>query len=107
MSKKGTTWSGTSRRYFSRVSDKAKAGKGSIKVSWKKDKTATGYQVLVATNKNMKNSKKFEVGKSAKSYKIKGLKKGKRYYVRVRPMKTHGGVTYKGILSKTKSVRVK
>ena len=55
----------------------------------------------------MKNSKKFEVGKSAKSYKIKGLKKGKRYYVRVRPMKTHGGVTYKGILSKTIKVRVK
>lgn len=107
VSKKGTVWSGTSRRYFNGVKANAKAARGAIKASWKKDKSATGYQVLVATNKKMNNSKVYNVSSSAKSYKVKGLKKGKTYYVRVRPMKKAGGVTYKGILSKIHKVKVK
>ena len=107
VSKAGTTWSGTSHRYFSGVKANAKAAKGAIKASWKKVKGATGYQVLVATNKKMNNSKVYNVSSSAKSYKVNGLKKGKTYYVRVRPMKNAGGVTYKGIQSKILKVKVK
>ena len=107
VSKAGTTWSGTSRRYFSGVKANAKAAKGAIKASWKKVKGATGYQVLVATNKKMNNSKVYNVSSSAKSYKVNGLKKGKTYYVRVRPMKKADGVTYKGIQSKIHKVKVK
>ena len=107
VSKNGTVWSGTSRRYFNGVKANAKAAKGAIKASWKKVKGATGYQVLVATNKKMNNSKVYNVSSSAKSYKVNGLKKGKTYYVRVRPMKNAGGVTYKGIQSKILKVKVK
>ena len=107
VSKAGTTWSVTSRRYFSGVKANAKAAKGAIKASWKKDKGATGYQVFVATNKKMNNSKVYNVSSSAKSYKVNGLKKGKTYYVRVRPMKKADGVTYKGIQSKIHKVIVK
>lgn len=107
VSKAGTTWSVTSRRYFSGVKANAKAAKGAIKASWKKDKGATGYQVFVATNKKMNNSKVYNVSSSAKSYKVNGLKKGKTYYVRVRPMKKADGVTYKGIQSKIHKVKVK
>ena len=107
VSKKGSTWSNTSRRYFNGVKTTAKAGKGAIKVSWKKAKGASGYQIQVATNKKMKNAKKYVVSKSAKTYKVKGLKSGKKYYVKVRPLKTYKGETYKGILCKPKAVKIR
>lgn len=107
VSKKGSTWSNTSRRYFNGVKATAKAGKGAIKVSWKKVKGASGYQIQVATNKKMKNAKKYVVSKSANTYKVKGLKSGKKYYVKVRPLKNYKGKTYKGILCKPKAVTVK
>ena len=102
----GDIWSNVSYRYFKGVKASAKPGKGSINVRWKKDKGATGYEVLIAKNRKMKNAKKFKVSSSENSYKVTGLKKGKTYYVRVRPMKGYNGVTYTGVLCKARKATI-
>lgn len=87
---------------------KAKGQKKAIRVTWKKDKRASGYEVIYSTSKNMTKAKTIVVkGANKKSYKIKGLTKGKRYYVKVRPYKNSGGQKYIGLLSGVKSVKVK
>ena len=97
----------TKYRYINKLSGvKAigKPGKKSIKVSWKKDEKATGYQIVYATNKDMKNAVKIKVKGSAKAYTIKKLKKGKTYYVRVCPLVKKNGKTYYGALCGKKKV---
>ena len=100
-------WSKVSYRYMNSVPLKtAKAGKKSIKVTWKKDKKATGYQIQYSLKKSMAKAKTKTVkGKSKTKYTIKGLKKGKKYYIKVRPIKKKSGKTYLGILSKAKTAR--
>ena len=64
-----------------------------ITVKWAKQAAATsGYQVQYSTSKSFK-SKKSATVKGAKSCVkvIKGLKSGKKYYVRVRSYKTVNG----------------
>lgn len=75
----------------SRPSVKAVKGvKKGFKATWaKKSKAeATGYQVQYSTKKSMKGAKTKTVKGGAKT--VKGLKAGKRYYVRVRAYKTVG-----------------
>ena len=56
----------------------------------------------------MKGAKTITVmGKSKTKYTIKNLKTGKKYYVKVRPIKTKSSKKYLGILTKTKAARVK
>ena len=102
----GDVWSDTSCRYFKTVKAKAKFSKGALKVSWKKDKGAAGYEVFIARNKKMDGAQVIQIAPDSRSYKVTGLEKG-RYYVKVRPMKNYNGVTYTGILCKAKKVRVK
>ena len=82
----------------------AKAGKKKAVVSWKKVNGATGYQVQYSTKSDFKGAKTVKV-KSAKatSKTIKKLKKGTKYYFRVKAVK--GGKS--SSWSKTKSVKVK
>lgn len=71
-----------------KASVKAIKGK-KITVKWKKDTRATGYQVQYSTDRKFKKgvkSKKIEPYNTT-SRTIKGLKKGKHYYVRVRSYK--------------------
>lgn len=63
-----------------------------LKVSWKKDKNATGYEIQYSTDKKFKNKK---VTKSVQMKKnktvtatIKKLKAKKQYYVRIRAYKS-------------------
>lgn len=107
VSSNGTVWSDTNYRYFSKVKTKAKAGEGAVKVSWKKDKGATGYQVKLATNKKLNGAQVVNVSADKKSYTFSGLKSGKKYYVSVRPLKDHNGVTYQGIRCKALKVKAK
>ncbi len=83
--------------------------KRTLKATWKRDKKATGYQVVCATNKKFtKNKKTALAGKSKTTSKtIKNLKKGKKYYVKVRAYKTARGQKIYGSYSKVKTVRVK
>lgn len=61
---------------------------GQLTISWKNVK-ANKYQIKVATDKNFtKNIKKIKVSGKNMKVTIKGLKKGKTYYVKVRVYKS-------------------
>ena len=93
---------------------KLKAHSRALKVTWKKQKAITGYQIQYSTNAKFKKSKTkiVKIAKSRQTSKlIKKLKARKKYYVRVRSYKTTkiGGKTYNtySVWSKTKKVIVK
>ncbi len=80
----------------------AKAEKGKkLTVKWTKDKMASGYQVQVSTDKKFKKNVKSK-NLSKASYTFKKLKKGSKYYVRVRSYKKSGHETLYGTWSKIK-----
>ncbi|HCT93099.1 MAG TPA: hypothetical protein DF613_17195, partial [Lachnospiraceae bacterium] len=65
-----------------------KPGKKQLKVTWKKDTGADGYQIQYSTDKKFKKKTAVAVGKNkTTSRTIKKLTKGKRYYVRMRSYK--------------------
>lgn len=70
---------------------KEKAKKASVTLKFGKVKTAKNYQVQCSTKKNFKGAKTKTIKKT--TYTIKKLKKGKKYYVRVRAAK----VNYAGV----------
>ncbi|MBQ3425319.1 MAG: fibronectin type III domain-containing protein [Clostridia bacterium] len=84
------------------------AGKASFILRWKKIQTVTGYQIQYARNKNFENAKTITV-KDAGTLKktVKGLKTGKRYYVRMRTYIKQSGKVYRSSWSKSKAVVVK
>ncbi len=71
-------------------SAKALAGR-KIKVSWKRDAKATGYEILYSTDKKFKNKKMTKSAmvknNKATSTTLKKLTKGKKYYVKIRAYK--------------------
>ena len=85
-----------------------KKGKKAITVKWKKAiYGATGYHIAISTKKN----KSFKIKKTvAKWYSlstiIKGLKKGKTYYIKVRAYKKVNGVRVTGNYSKVKKIKL-
>ncbi len=65
------------------------AAKKSLKVTWKKDSKATGYEIQCSLTKNFKKvAAKADVTVKKTSATLKKLKKGKKYYVRIRAYKT-------------------
>lgn len=93
-----------------KLSAKAAAQSGKkLKVTWKRNKKASGYQIVVATDKSFKNVVKTVNVKNNKTVKatVKGLKSGKKYYVRVRSMKKASGGNVYGNWSKAKPVKAK
>ena len=102
-------WSNVSYRYMAATTVKLKAGKRSFKATIKRVKKSSGYDVIYALNKAQTKSKKVKALKGAGKIKFvaKKLKKGKRYYVKVRPYKKYNGIKYVGILSKAYKVKVK
>ena len=67
---------------------KVKKGK-KLTVKWKKIAGVNGYQLQYSTKKSFKSSvKNIYIKKNSASKTLKKLKKGKRYYVRVRAYKT-------------------
>lgn len=82
--------------------------KKAITVYWNKVSKASGYQIEYSTKSNFKGSKKITVSSSkATSKKISKLKKGKKYYVRVRAYKTVNGKKLYGSWSTKKSITCK
>lgn len=83
--------------------------KKTLTVKWKKDSKADGYQIQYGTSKKFKSAKTVTIKKNKTvSTKIKkGLKAGKKYYVRVRSYKTSGKSKICGAWSKAKNVVVK
>lgn len=82
---------------------------GRCKVTIKKKIAgADGYQIRYSRNKSMKSAKRSKLSKnSILSKTIKGLKKGKTYYVQVRSFKKVNGKLYCSGWSIKKSVRIR
>jgi hypothetical protein len=91
--------------------NKPKAGKKSIKLSWKKvtAKGIKGYEIQCSTDKDFKKDIKTVNIKKTKTTatKIKKLKSKKKYYVRIRTYKKSGSDKVYSNWSKVKSVKVK
>jgi len=87
-----------------------RTSKKKAKVTFKAVKGADGYYIRYSRKKKVttKNSKlvKIKVGTKT-SKKIKGLKAGKRYYVKVRAYKIVNGVRVKGKWSKARMIKAK
>jgi hypothetical protein len=94
---------------------KLSGAKKAITVKWKKQSAKmssariTGYQIQLATNSKFAKNKKLVKVKGYKkvSKKVKGLKGGKKYYVRIRTYKTVGGKKYVSTWSKVLTVKTK
>ena len=82
--------------------------KKKMKISWKKDKKVTGYEIYVSPKKDFsretikRNYKKNTVSKT-----ISGWKSKRTYYVKIRGYKKIGKVKYYGAWSSVKKVKVK
>ena len=80
----------------------------SMKLKWKKDTKATGYQIYYATKSNFAKKKVITITKSKTSSKtIKKLKSNKTYYVKMRSYKKVGSKKIYGDWSTVKSVTIK
>ena len=86
-----------------------KAGKRTVKVTWKRNKNASGYQVYIARNKKFtKGKKRATISRNRTTSKtFKKLKRKKVYYVKVRAYKKVGVTKLYGNYSKIKRVKVK
>ena len=91
------------------TTNKPKAKKNSLVVTWKPMNNADGYEIQVATDKKFKKNKKSVIinKKNAKKKTIKNLKKNKKYFVRVRAYKIVDGKKSYGKWSKIKSIKTK
>ena len=84
-----------------------KRGKKAVKITYKKVSGVSGYQIYMSTKKKS-GYKKIATLSSKKSSYTKGkLKKGKKYYVRVRAYSNLNGTKSYTDWSKKKTVRVK
>lgn len=77
--------------------------KNRIQVQFKKVKGASGYQVQYAVNKKFKKAKNVSVKKTKAV--LRKLKKGKKYYIRVRAYKYSGAEKIYGAWSRKKSIK--
>lgn len=87
---------------------KALKGKKKARVTWKRNRTVTGYQIQYSRYPSMKKAKRLTIRKNKTVKKtVARLKKGKRYYFRVRTYKKSGGTKYYSNWSGKKSVKVR
>ncbi len=118
IKKNGITYYGAYSSVLSAGTKPAKTTLSSVKskkssqltVAWKAVKGASGYQVYYSTSKKFtsKTTKKATVKKqSTKKTTLKKLKKGKKYYVKVRAYKTVSGKKLYGAFSAVKSAKIK
>ena len=75
---------------------------------WSKSSTCMGYKLQYSLKKNMSGAKTVTINSSSTLTKtIKNLKKGKKYYVRVRAFNKYSGKMYYSNWSAVKSVKTK
>lgn len=78
-----------------------------LSFKWKKNAKAAGYQIQYATNRKFKSAKIKKVSSAAKTkLTIKGLKKKKTYYVRIRTYKNVSGTPYYSEWSSSKKIKI-
>lgn len=81
--------------------------KKQLTIKWKKNKKVSGYEVVYSANKKFTGKKTVRKAKTTTSYKVKGLKKGKTYYAKVRSYKTVNGKRIYGAYSTAKKATIK
>ncbi|MBE6747565.1 MAG: leucine-rich repeat domain-containing protein, partial [Ruminococcaceae bacterium] len=86
-----------------------KAGSKQLTATWKSVSDISGYEVQYSTSKKFtkKTTKTVNAKKSSKKTTIKKLKKGKKYFVRIRTYKTVDGKKIYSGWSTVKNVKVK
>lgn len=85
-----------------------KASKGAFHIRLKKDAKASGYQIVYSTSKNFTKAKKINISGYKKIKRtVKGLKSGKRYYVKARAYVKQGNEKYYGAYSRVKRIVIK
>ena len=84
-----------------------KAGKGAIKISWKKVAGAKKYEIYRSAKSNGKYKKIATVKSNKLSYSNKKLTSGKKYYYKVKAVQKIGKKTYRSVFSAKKYARVK
>ena len=89
----------------------SKAKKTSLKASWSKVANATSYEVQYGTSKSFKGAKTVKVSSKSSSKVLTKLKKNKKYYVRVRAVRTvkvdNKNTTLRASWSSAKSLKTK
>lgn len=84
-----------------------KRGKTKIKITWKKVKRASGYQILISSNRKFKKPRKITVKKkSATSKVVNGFKKKKKYFVKMRAYTVRNKQKVYGKYSKIKRIKL-
>lgn len=78
---------------------KVKSAKKKLTLSWKQNKTVSGYQVQISTNKKFKKAKIKRVASRKNKYIFKKLKSKKKYYVRIRAYVIYKNETGKALTS--------
>ena len=73
-------------------------------LKWKKVAGARGYKVVYSTRKNFKKKTVKSVTTKKTSLKLKKLRKGKKYYIKVRAYRTYKG---KKVYSRYSAVKAK
>ncbi len=81
--------------------------KKQLTIKWKKNNKVSGYEVVYSANKKFTGKKTVRKAKTTTSYKIKGLKKGKTYYAKVRSYKTVNGKRIYGAYSTAQKATIK
>lgn len=81
--------------------------KKQVKVKWRKNKVATGYQVKIASDKKFRFSRTYELSSKRSSYTIKNLSRKATYYIKVRVSKKVGENTVYSSWSTVKKVVIK
>lgn len=84
-------------------------GRKAVDIRWKKASGAQGYQIMLGTDRKIKKNKKTVSVKGGAKVrrKIKKLRSGKVYYVKVRGWCSRNGKKVYGAWSKIKKVKVK
>ncbi len=88
------------------VLTKLTSGSKSVTPAWKTVKGASGYEIQYSTSSKFKNAKTTTEKKNTKKT-IKKLKKGKKYYVRVRAYRLVKNKKVYGAWSASKNIKVK
>lgn len=83
------------------------SNKNEIAVKWKKVSNISGYQLQYSTNSKFKKAKSVKIKSKKTAKKIKKLKSGKKYFIRIRAYKVSNNKITNGSWSKKRSITTK
>ena len=95
--------------YGTTIRKVSRKGKGKIKVTWKRNSSASGNLIQYSTDKNFKKGVRTKKIRNSKTtcLTISKLKSGKTYYVRIKSYKVVNGARRLGASSKVLKAKVK